>query len=63
MLAEPLANVPVPSNVAPLINVTDSPLGGAPMLDVTVAVKVTACACMDGFGEDEAVVVVASITT
>src|SRR5271157_1387248 len=42
-LAEPPLNVPVPSTVVPFINVTVSPLGGAPALEVTAAVKVTAC--------------------
>src|SRR5271157_5228226 len=44
-LAEPPPNAPVPSTAVPSINVTVSPLGGAPSLDleVTAAVKVTAC--------------------
>jgi hypothetical protein len=42
-LAEPPLNVPVPSTAVPFFNVTVSPSGGAPMVDVTVAVKVTAC--------------------
>ena len=42
-LAEPPLNVPVPRTVVPFLNVTVSPSGGAPALDVTTAVKVTAC--------------------
>ena len=42
-LAEPSLNAPVPSTGVPFINVTVSPLGGAPALEVTTAVKVTAC--------------------
>lgn len=41
-VAEPLLNVPVPSDAVPFRKVTVSPFGGAPALDVTVAVKVTA---------------------
>jgi predicted small secreted protein len=48
----------------PFTKETVSPSGGAPALEVTAAVKVTACPYMDGFGEDEsAVVVVGSSTT
>ena len=41
-LAEPPLNVPVPSAVVPFINETVSPSGGAPSVEVTTAVKVTA---------------------
>ena len=41
-LAEPPLNAPVPSTVLPFMNDTVSPFGGAPMLEVTTAVKVTA---------------------
>ena len=37
------SNVPVPSKVVPFLNVTVSPSGGAPDIEVTVAVKVTGC--------------------
>ena len=62
-LAEPSLNVPVPSIVSPFINVTVSPFGGAPALEVNTALKVTACPYVDGVGEDERVVVVAGSTT
>jgi predicted small secreted protein len=63
-LAEPPLNAPVPSTVVPFMNETVSPSGGgAPRLEVTVAVKVTACPYVDGFGEDVSVVVVATRTT
>ena len=42
-IAAPLSNAPVPNTVLPFINVMVSPLGGAPWLEVTIAVKVTAC--------------------
>src|ERR1700722_9912433 len=61
-LAAPPLNVPVPSTVLPFINETVSPSGGAPALEVTAALKVAVCPEVDGFGEDESVVVgVASI--
>jgi hypothetical protein len=59
-VAEPPLNAPVPIDVVPFINVTVSPLGGMPELEVTVAVNVTACPNADGFCEDERVVVVVS---
>lgn len=58
-LAEPLLNVPVPSTVLPSMKLTVSPSGGAPALELTVAVKVTASPEIDGFGEAISVVVVA----
>jgi hypothetical protein len=43
-LAEPPVSAPVPSTVVPFTNEMVSPSGGgAPALEVTVAVKVTAC--------------------
>ena len=42
-LAKPPANVPVPNTLVPCRNVTISPLGGAPALELTFAVRVTAC--------------------
>ena len=41
-LADPALNVPVPSTVVPFLNVTVSPSGGAPILELTFAVKTTA---------------------
>jgi hypothetical protein len=52
-------SVPVPSVVAPSLKVT-VPLGVPPPLaGVTVAVKVTACPTVLGFGDDDSVVTVA----
>lgn len=52
-------SVPVPSVVAPSLNVT-VPLGVPPPLaGVTVAVKITACPTVLGFGDDDSVVTVA----
>ena len=43
-LAEPPLNVPVPNTVVPFMNEMVSPSGGGvPRLEVTVAVKATAC--------------------
>ena len=58
-LAVPPLSVPVPNNVVPFINETASPFGGAPALEPTTAVNVTASPDVDGFGVDESVVVVA----
>ncbi len=57
-VAVPLFNVPVPSTFVPFTNDTVSPLGGVPTLALTVAVKVTACPEVDGFGEEVIVAVV-----
>jgi hypothetical protein len=57
-LAEPPCNDPVPNTVLPFINEIVSPSGGAPALEATVAVKVTACPYVDGFGEAVMIVVV-----
>ena len=55
--------VPVPRGVAPSLNVTISPLGmAAPLLLVTVAVKVTGCPPNDGFTDEVRVVVVKFVT-
>jgi hypothetical protein len=62
-LAEPPLKVPVPNTVVPCLNVTVSPSGGAPEPEVTAEVKVTVCPEVDGFGEDESVVVVATFFT
>jgi hypothetical protein len=40
-LATPLASVPVPSTVVPCKNVTVSPSAGRPLVELSVAVKVT----------------------
>ena len=56
---EPLS-VPVPSVVAPSLNVT-VPLG-VPPLPVTVAAKVTACPNVLGFGDEVRVVEVGAPT-
>ena len=57
-LATPPVNVAVPSEVVPLKNATLSPSGGAPPLDVTVAVNITGSAYMDGLGVGAGVSVV-----
>jgi len=62
-LAEPPLNTPVPNTVVPFMNEIPSPLGGAPIRELTVAVKLTACPYPDGFGEDASVVVVAARTS
>ena len=41
-VADPPLNVPFPSTVVPFLNVTVSPSGGAPILELTCAVKTTA---------------------
>ncbi len=60
MLSEalPLTRVTVPSAVAPSRNVT-VPVG-TPAAEVTVALRVTACPVVDGFGVDVSLVVVAA---
>lgn len=63
-VAEPALSAPLPSVVAPSLNVTvpvGVPAPGATAL--TVAVNVTVCPKTDGFTEDIAVVVVASALT
>jgi hypothetical protein len=54
--------VPVPMVVDPSLKVT-VPLGLPPKAPVTVAVKVTACPLVDGFGEDVSFVVVVALFT
>jgi len=61
-VAEPPLNEPVPNAFEPFLNVTVSPSGGAPTLEVTVAVKVTVCPKLDGLGFDVRVVVVGLFT-
>jgi hypothetical protein len=60
-LAAPLLRVPVPKAVEPLMNVTFSPLGGVPLLEETVAPRVTGSPNNEGFGAGagESAVVVA----
>ena len=57
-VADPELKVPVPNTFVPCRNVTPSPSGGAPSVDVTTAVKLTACPKVDGLSEDESLVVV-----
>src|SRR5438552_16000124 len=56
--ALPLTSVAVPSTVAPSRNVT-VPVG-TPVAEVTVALRVTACPVVEGFGVEVRVVVVAA---
>jgi hypothetical protein len=62
-VALPPDKLPVPSVAPPFLNVTTSPSGGAPELELTVAVKVTACPMVLGFNEDVTPVVVAILFT
>jgi hypothetical protein len=62
-LALPAESVLVPKVAAPSLNVTASLSGGGPLLELTVAVKVTACPTGEGFGLELAVVVVAYLLT
>ena len=56
-------SVPVPSVVAPSLKVT-VPVGVPdPLVGVTVAVKVTACPTVLGFGDEDSAVVVAAWPT
>src|ERR1700678_2136082 len=63
MLAEPRLSVPVRNTVVLYLNVTISPSGTTAVLELTTAVKVTACPDLDGFGEDESTVVVPDFFT
>jgi len=54
-VADPELSVPVPSTVFPCLNVTVSPFGGT---GVTTALKVTVSPYVDGFSDEESVVVV-----
>src|SRR6202034_3279588 len=58
-LADPLVSPTVPRIFFPCSKVTISPLGGAPLAEVTVAVKFTDWPYVEGFNEDLRVVVVA----
>jgi hypothetical protein len=59
----PLLVIAVPSTVAPYLNVTVSPSGMMPLVEDTVAVKVTADPRIDGFGDDVNTVVVVYLLT
>ena len=61
-VAVPLVSVPVPSAIVPLLNVTDSPSGTLPPVEVTVAVKVTGYPTGDGFTLEVTMVVVVFLT-
>jgi hypothetical protein len=62
-VAMPPARDPVPSVELPSLKVTTSPSGGAPELELTVAVKVTVCPTVVGFEEDVVAVLVAILFT
>jgi hypothetical protein len=57
-----LLSVPIPSTVAPSLNVT-APVGVPEVAGLTVAVKVTALPNADGFAEESSVVEVAAFPT
>src|ERR1700683_5103532 len=59
----PPASAPVPSVAAPFLNVTISPFGGTPLLELTVAVNVTLCPLAIGVAEDVTNLVVAAFAT
>jgi hypothetical protein len=63
IVAIPPASAPVPKVAAPFLNVTISPFGGTPPLELTVAVNVTLCPLAIGFAEDVTTVVVAAFAT
>jgi len=53
----------VPSVFPPFLNVTISPSGGVPVLELIVAAKVTACPMVLRYDEDVSVVAVATLLT
>ena len=59
----PPLSVPVPNTFEPFLKVTVSPFGGGPMLDATVAEKVTACPKTEGLRLDVSLTVVRIFTT
>jgi hypothetical protein len=61
--ATPRLSGATPRTADPLLKVTISPLGGVPAVELTVAVKVTACPTSEGFSEEVSVVVVAAMIT
>ena len=61
--ADPLINATVASAVAPRLKVINSPSGGVPPGELTVAVNVTACPTKEGFKEEVSVVVVENFAT
>ena len=62
-LAAPLASVPVPSTVAPCVNVMFSPSGGKTAVELRATLKVTGCPNVDGLLEDVRFIVTAALTT
>ena len=60
-VAEPLFRDPAPSVVFPSLKVTVSPFCGAPIEELTAAVKVTLWLKDDGLAEDATAVVVAAL--
>ena len=53
----------MPNVIAPSRNLTVSPFEGVPAVELTVAVNVTASLQLEGFTEDESVVVVGALET
>jgi hypothetical protein len=49
--------------VVPCLKETVSPFGGGPIRELTLAVNVTACPKVEGFGEEVRVVVVTALTS
>jgi len=62
-VAVPPVSVPVPKTVVPILNVTLSPSGILPAVDVTLAVKVTDCPTVEGFKLEDKVLVVTFFVT
>jgi hypothetical protein len=60
--ATPPLNVPDPSVLVPILNVTP-PVGVPSYCGVTIAVNVTACPRLDGFGDELSAVIVAALLT
>jgi hypothetical protein len=60
-VAVPPLSGAVPNTVVPFLNVT-VPVG-VPLLELTVAVNVTACPTLDGFCDEVSVVVVTALLT
>ena len=53
----------MPNVVAPSRNLTVSPFEGVPAVELTVAVNVTASPQLEGFTDDESVVVLGALET
>lgn len=62
-LAEPPLKGAVASTVVPFLKLMISPSGGGPALELTVAVKVTACPTFEGLTEEAITVVEAGFVT